>query len=155
MKWLEDIVQRLEGDEPEDWPIPHDLVFLWVAFGVPLLLSFLLIIAFFTGSKTVPVEVEKRLLAEHPDGTFEYYIRLFYVTPQGRFPVSRLSTILYSDLEESEPFQALYLPQKPDVGFLKGLRGFWLPMGMLSVFVSLITGGLVWLARELFRKDNH
>lgn len=155
MKWLERIFQRLEGEEPEEWPLPHDLLFLWLALGLPLLLSFLLVTAFYAGAKSVPVDVEKHILSVNPDGSYEYYIRLLYTTPEGRFPVSRVSTIFYSDLESSGPFQALYCPLKPNVGFLEGLRGFWLPMGMLSVFVSLIMGGLVWLARELLRKDNN
>lgn len=154
MKWLESIFQRLEGDEPEEWPVPQDLVFFWLAFGVPWLIGFLMIILIYTGMETVPVEVEKRILAVHPDGTYDYYIRLFYLTPQGRFPVSRVSTILYSDLEKSLPLKAIYHPLKPDLGFLKGLRGFWLPVMVLAAFMSLLAGGVVWLVRELLRKET-
>lgn len=153
MKWLEHIFQKLEGDEPEEWPLPHDLVFSWLAFGVPLGLGFLLLFVFYLGAQTVPVELEKHILAVRPDGAFDYYIRLFYTTPQGRFPVSRISTILYSDLESSAPLQAIYHPRKPGFGLVKGIRGFWLPMSVFMAFLSLMAGGVAWLVRELLRKE--
>lgn len=154
MTRLERIFQKLEGDDPDAWPLPHDLVFAWLSFGLPFLLFMGILLAVYAGSREVPVEVEKQVLMLRPDGTYDYYIRLWYDTPEGRFAVSRLSTIFYSDLERATPFRAVYHPLWPDIGFLKGLRSFWLPLGMTVFFISLFAGGCIWLLHELLRNES-
>lgn len=149
MKLVKQFLQRFAGDDPAEWPHPSELLFTWLAFGLPALGGTVFILLFFFTSVSVPVQVERRLLDLRADGTYHYYIKLFYDTPSGRYEVQRVSMVLYTDLERAAPFTALYHPLAPSIGFLRGVRGFWLPGFTAVLFFSLFTGGILWILRTL------
>ncbi|MCS6981018.1 MAG: hypothetical protein N2110_01310 [Flavobacteriales bacterium] len=151
---LKRFLQRFAGDDPAEWPHPSELLFAWLAFGLPAMGGTAVMLLFFFTAVSVPVLVEKRLLDVRSDGTYHYYIKLYYETPSGRYEVQRISTVLYTDLERAAPFKALYHPLAPSIGFLQGLRGFWLPGITLVMFFSLFTGGTLWLLRILKGQDD-
>ncbi|MCX7649013.1 MAG: hypothetical protein N2050_00480 [Flavobacteriales bacterium] len=145
--------EKAEGSDPDEWPLPTELVFTWLAFGVPALLGIGLVMALYFGARQSPVQMEKQILAGGTEESALYALRLYYTTESGRFEVHPLATIFYSDLEQSGPFTALYWRFFPKFALLKGIRGFWMPLLAIVVFFTLICGGFLWLGREIARMN--
>jgi len=143
------------SDEKEEITLfPYELLIIWISFAIPGFLAFGLVIYLYSTAYFVPVRFQKQLMELKSDGTYHYYYKLMYPTPSGMYQVNRLATIFYTNIEKETKLTAIYHPWWPSFGMLDGVRGFWIPAFIFIVFFSLFTGGIIYLNRILFSKQD-